>query len=183
MTTAPTSPEQTLPARQPRSWRRWLLIGSLALNALFIGAAASAFWRFGGPPHALQNVPGNLVAYVDTLPRAREQQLLPGGKQLRATIAPLRRDLREARREVIVAIGAEPFDKAAYERAQARLFEAETRLRNEQGQLLSNVFSNLTPDERRSYLRWHEHRRGHPRRGGGEDDAPPPPPPPPPKKQ
>lgn len=167
---------QTPSAAPPRrNWRRWLLIGSLAFNALFVGAAASAIWRFGGPPSVLQNVPGNLVSFVDTLPSAREKEVLPGGRELRATIAPLRRDLREARREVLAAIAATPFDTASYERAQTRLFEAETRLRNEQGQLLSAVLTKLTPEERRAYLRWHEHRRGHPRRGGGQrpDDDPP----------
>lgn len=170
MTEGNTPPAPEAPA-QPRGrrWTRWLLIGSLALNALFIGAAASAVWRFGGRPLAVQNIPGNLVSYVDTLPAAREREVLPGGVQLRGLIAPLRKELREARREVITAIGAAPFDKDAYERAQTRLFEAETRLRNEQGQILSSVLTNMTAEERRSYLRWHEQRRWHNRRGGPRD--------------
>ncbi|HRK17394.1 MAG TPA: periplasmic heavy metal sensor [Hyphomicrobiaceae bacterium] len=164
----PSAPE-TPASPRGRRWTRWLLIGSLALNALFIGAAASAIWRFGGRPLAVQNIPGNLVNYVDTLPPAREREVLPGGAQIRSVIAPLRRELREARRDVMAAIGTTPFDKDAYERAQMRLFEAETRLRNEQGQILSTVLSNMTAEERYSYLRWHEHRRGHQRRGYNRD--------------
>lgn len=157
-----------------KRWLKGVLVGSLALNVLFIGMAASAFWRFGGPSAFNQNVPGNLVAYVDTLPRGRERVLIPNGKDVRQTLLPLRRELREARRELLTTMAAEQFDRSAYERAQAKLFNAEFRLRGEQGTLLANVAANLTPEERRAYIRWHDHRRLQRRQAVGPDDENPP---------
>jgi hypothetical protein len=161
-------------------WRKWLFAGSLALNLLLLAAIGSAAWRFGGPHrHSVANVPGNLIAYASTLPRGRSG--LIDGNEFRQSVGPLRRELRDARNALFAAITAEPFNQEVYDQAQSRMFDAESRLRIQQGKFMSLIAAKLTPEERRAYLNWQEHRRNFRRRlfgrGTGQqnsDDAEPP---------
>ena len=133
-----------------------LLIGSLALNLLVAGMVAGAFWR--GSPAAILNATGaggaNLVGYVATLPSERRRDLMSKGQGLRKDMMPLRHDIREARRIVLQTLVAEPFDSQRFNEAQARLLDAEVRQRTALRQVVGDLAAGMTPDERRSFLRW-----------------------------
>jgi uncharacterized membrane protein len=147
-----------------RRWVKWLLIASLAFNALIIGAAASAFWRgrtLAGV-HVLSGS-GNLLNYVGSLPHERRRQVFGRMQPLRAEIQALRRSIREARQELFQTLTAEPFDKQRYVEAQGHLSEAEMKLRSSVQPLYAEIAASLSPQERRAFLRWRGERRG----GGG----------------
>ena len=103
------------------AWRRWpwgriVLVASLALNLLVVGAVAGAFWRHGG--ERSHGARGFAVPYVRALP----------GPERRALFAELRRGGQGdhgARRQaaygaVLAALRAEPFDPEAVASALAR---------------------------------------------------------------
>jgi uncharacterized membrane protein len=156
----------------PGRLRRWLkpaLIASLALNALFLGTVISAFVRHGGPLMAASaQSPGNLGAYVATLPTERGKALWLRAGDRRRIMMPLRQEVRRARREALALLTAEPFDKDRFTEAQTRLVEAEHRQRLAQRDMLAELASGLTVEERRAYIRW---RGAQPRGAAAADEV------------
>lgn len=160
------------------SWLLVVLFVSLAANLLVIGSVGTAMWRFRhGPPPPPAVMP-NLIGYASSLKGERFTAVRDATEPLRQKLRPLRQELRVLRNEVTAAISAEPFDNAAFEAAQARLSEREGQVRQAMTALYAEIARNLTPDERRAYSRWREHRRGPPP-SILEDEAPPPGGPPP----
>ncbi len=153
----------------PRRWPRYLLIASLALNALLIGAVARSLWHVraniaitGG------GVETSLPAFVSTLPPNRREELRRTGPLDRPGILrPLRMEVRQARMEAARLFVADPFDKAAFIAAQERLSDAENRLRSAIQRMLPEMGERMTAVERRNYLAWRNHYGWGPRRGGG----------------
>ena len=132
------------------------LLTSLALNALFIGGLASAFVRHN-PPAV---VPNNIGAYVQTLPGDRRRTIWSRTGDARKQMQPLRLEVRQARREVLNALVAEPYDKSRFVAAENKLIEAEQKHRLRQRDLLADIAETLTADERRGYIRWRPALRG-----------------------
>lgn len=162
-------PMRPAPGRAPR-WLLWLLFVSLALNLLIIGLVAGSAWRFrhGGPPHHSHWAPPNLIGYSMTLERSRHKALREVTSPMRHALKPLRREIHAARNEVTAAITAEPFNQTRFDAAQARLVELENRARQQTLALYAEIAKSLTPEERRAYQAWREHRR--PRGPGFFDD-------------
>lgn len=129
-----------------------------------IGGFVGAIWRHGGPPTFVQNVPGNLITYVDGISRYRERETSAKLKEYRRSLQPLRRSIQEARRDIITAVGQDPFDGANFLAAQKRLSDLENRFRTEQAPFLADLAGGLSVEERRGYGRWWDQRR---RRGHG----------------
>jgi len=153
----------TAPAAETRT-PRWLLVllfASLALNLLIIGLMAGTAWRFrhaGGPPVW---APPNLIGYSMSLDRERNRALRDATGSMRHALKPLRREIQQARNAVTDAIVADPFDQARFDTAQARLVELENKAREQTLALYNQIARNLTPEERRRYKAWREHRRPH----------------------
>jgi uncharacterized membrane protein len=148
-------------SRAPR-WLMPVLVGSLALNLLMIGAAGSLLWRsyFETPEGPLgRRVVSNVLGYAATLPPERVQELERLTKDERRKAWPLRRALLAARDEVNKALGAERLDRARFLTAQARLVEADQRSREASFELQSAIAFHLTPEERHGFLRWREQQR------------------------
>lgn len=147
--------------RAPR-WMLVLLFASLALNLLIIGLVAGSAWRFrhGGPPHHGW-APPNLIGYAMSLERGRSKALREVTGPMRHALKPLRREIHAARGEVTAAISAEPFDQARFDAAQARLVDLESKARQQALALYAEIAKTLTPEERRAYRSWREHRRPH----------------------
>jgi uncharacterized membrane protein len=143
---------------------RWLmpvLIGSLALNLIVIGAVGSLLWRgaeSNGAPLGRRVVP-NIVGYAVTLPPERVKELEELTKDEWQKVRPLRRALLEARDASNKALTAEPFDRERYFAAQARLVEADKASREAAFKLHSAIGIQLTPEERQGFLRWREQQR------------------------
>jgi uncharacterized membrane protein len=168
-----TSDTSQIVKKPPRASRgvRIALFASLALNALFVGGLVSAFVRHGGPNGpASPNAPNNIGAFVGTLPTERGSAVWKVAGEKRRALQPLRRQVRITRREVLAALTAEPFDREVFAAAQARLIEAEQKQRLAQRDIIVDIASSLTSEERRAYIRWRTPMRPG---SGGEDDEPP----------
>jgi hypothetical protein len=143
---------------------RWLmpvLVGSLALNLIVVGAAGSLVWRsyFGSREVLGRRVVSSVIGYSVTLASERVKELERLTKEERQKVLPLRRALLEARAEVNRALTAQPFDEARFLAAQARLVEADQRSRESSFKLQVALSLHFTPEERLGYLRWREKQR------------------------
>jgi len=158
--------------RSPRA-HRWMvttLVGSLALNLIVVGATVSVLWRqhfeppevrLLEPPEARSSgrAPMNVLSYAVTLPPERVKDLERRTEEEWRKVRPLRRALLVARDESIKALIAEPFERQRYLAAQSRLLVADQRSREAAFKLHSEIAINLTPEERRGFLRWREQQR------------------------
>ena len=158
MTAVVTDMTSTRPAR----WTMPVLVGSLALNLIVIGAIASLLWRGHADSTATplgRRVVPNIVGYAVTLPPERVSELERLTKDEWQQVRPLRRALLEARAETTKALTAEPFDKQRFLAAQARLVAVDQASREAAFKLHTAISVNLTPDERRGFPRWREWHR------------------------
>jgi len=147
--------------RTPR-WVAVTLVGSLALNLIVIGATVSYLWRrhFEPPEARLSGrVPPNVLGYAMTLPAERFKELESRTEEEWRRVRPLRRALLDARAESIKALATEPFDRQRYLAVQSLLLVADQRSREAAYKLHSEIVVNLTPEERRGFLRWREQQR------------------------
>jgi uncharacterized membrane protein len=144
--------------RAPR-WMLAALLLSLAVNLLIVGGIAGAMWRFRKPPAWAGVVTPNLLGYASTLPYERRKALWAATAEERHQLRPLRREVRAAREATIKALVADPFDKPRFLAAQAHQAEAENRARDAVRGLYSKLAEVLTPEERRAFPGWREHRR------------------------
>jgi hypothetical protein len=139
-----------------------VLIGSLAVNLIVIGAAASLLWRghLEVPAAPLgRRVVANVTGYAATLPPERVQDLERLTKVERKKAWPLRRELLSARDGVNKALAAEPFDRGRLLAAWTALVKADESSREASFELQRAITLHLTPEERHGFLRWREKQR------------------------
>jgi uncharacterized membrane protein len=164
----------TAPKRTSR-WIKVALIASLALNVLFIGTVAGAFWRGGPGPWAGRGA-GNIVGFIASLPPERRAELMQRSKALREQSRALRQAARQTTRDRVAALLAEPFDKQRFIDAQTRQIEADGKLRLMLRDIIAEAASGMSVAERRAFLNWRDRRVGP--QGSAErdipDDSPPP---------
>lgn len=138
-------------------WFNILLVGSLALNLLFIGGLAKAAWhhRHGG-----HGGPG-LMGFVRDLPPDRRQLIGDELKAARTAVQPMRETVRERWGEANAVLVEEPFDKTKYKTAMDRVTEAEVQLKNAIWAAMSETASKMSPEERRALHAWRDKRKKH----------------------
>lgn len=142
---------------------RWLwivLVSSVALNLLVLGAMASAWLRpveEGWPTRG--GLSRNIVSFVRSLPPERQQALREPIENAREKLRPLRRAVYRQRLLVSRLVVADPFDKAQFDAETSKLMQAETELRNAAQLPLSGVLATLTAEERKQLAAWDRHRR------------------------
>ncbi len=144
--------------------RRWLvmaLVVSLAVNMVLIGTAGGYLLRHstdlaGG---SVSPLAPNLLGYANSLPEHRRKDLWSRTVDERASVRPLRRALREAREEFLLALVAEPFDVARFAAAQDRLLDADRKAREVVHKLYAEIATNLTSAERRGFQPWRDRQR------------------------
>jgi len=123
---------------------RWLLLGSLALNLAFVGAAGAVAFRYSGPvPLATisridHNVTGRLDSLAASLPENDATLLRAQLRTDAVKIATAQADLRLSREEVRKNLRAEPFDAAAMRAA----LEANRVARDHFAQVLQNAIAS-----------------------------------------
>lgn len=115
-----------LPRTESGARLRWLLLGSLALNLFFMGAAGAVAFRYSSP------VPLTTIARIDHSLGGRLDRIaasLPPADadvmraQLRADaikVAAVQADLRLSQEDVRKSLRAEPFDADAMRAAMAK---------------------------------------------------------------
>lgn len=168
MTTAEAGPPPA--ARRAPRWMWIVLMISLAINLLVIGlgvGTAIAFRRHGLFWGA-SGMSADVVAFARGLPAERRLAVWDALAERRQGIRPAWRQVGQARREVLAALGTEPFDRARFAAAQARLLEAEAKARSASQELVAEIAARLTPSERQRLvsfrghgMRWRWRRRAH----------------------
>jgi uncharacterized membrane protein len=111
----------------------WLLLGSLALNLFFVGAAGAVAFRYTSPvplttvariDHSLV---GRLNRIADSLPPADADAMRAELRDDEVKIAAAQADLRLSQDEVRKSLRAEPFDADAMRGAMAENHAARDR--------------------------------------------------------
>ncbi len=136
-----------------RSWTRFILPISLALNLLFVGAIVGAGWmrnkhgaNFGGPPgfmvkHMLRHLPDEKQrSILDQIAGHREGQRSKS------------REIRGYRAEFEKALKGEPFNAELVRGAAKKMYVARGELVGTKMELLVDVLAQLTPQERRKIM-------------------------------
>ena len=148
------SPQETV---RKRRWMWPVLVISVALNLLIIGAIAGFIVRHRGPEGLFGGT--SLISYVRSLPRDRRRQLRPLLREAHQTLKPLRRNLRQARKVVDDSLRRETFSRDEYVRAVDRQLQALAALRKAASRAHATIAEKLSGAERRDYLEWRDHRR------------------------
>ncbi len=152
--------ETTRPPRFSPRTLRWVLIGSLALNVLVLGAVASTFCisHFGGPPHQAFKSPP-LLGFARTLPRERSDMIRQKVADAQPGLETARRGIRDARAAVRAALSAEPFDQSKFNAALDVIVDADTKEARAKATLFADIVLALTPQERIQLHEWLDKRR------------------------
>jgi uncharacterized membrane protein len=114
-----------LPGREGGGRLRWLLLGSLALNLFFAGAAGAVAFRYSSPvPLAtISRIDHSLVGRLDriaaSLPPADGELLRVQLREDAEKLAAAQADLRLSQDEVRKSLRAEPFDSDAMHAAMS----------------------------------------------------------------
>jgi uncharacterized membrane protein len=104
-----------------RSSSRWLLLGSLALNLFFIGAAVALAIRPPAPPPTWdRDVFVRVERLASALPPADADILRGNINADRAIIETTQREYRDAQNSIRATLRQEPFDAAAMQAAMAK---------------------------------------------------------------
>jgi len=114
-----------VPSAEGGAHWRWLLLGSLALNLFFVGAAGAVAIRYSGPvPLATvaridHSLAGRLDRIAAKLPPADAQLLRAQLRDEEIRVAAAEADLRLAQEDVRKSLRAQPFDADAMRTAMA----------------------------------------------------------------
>jgi uncharacterized membrane protein len=138
-------------------WLLAVLVVSLLLNGLVVGAVASR-WKalHAGPPVLGSSSNAQLFGFAVTLPQERRREIWKSVETDREAMRPLRQAVFAARDEARSALIAEPFDAERYAAAQRQLFEAEQKMRLRAVDIVQAIAKQLTPQERAAFVRWEE---------------------------
>jgi uncharacterized membrane protein len=104
---------------------QWLLLGSLALNLFFVGAAGAVALRYTSPVPlaAVSRIDHNLASRLDRiadgLPQADSEVMRAQLQRDARRVAAAQADLRLSREAVRKSLRAEPFDAEAMRAAMA----------------------------------------------------------------
>jgi uncharacterized membrane protein len=154
MMAMPASSDLGPPARAPRRWLWPLLVASLMLNLLVLGAIAGgamfAHRHMGPGPDG----PRGLQGFVRGLPKERREVLMAGTE--REAMRARRRELIAAQQAVLDAIAAEPLDKAALEAALKHASDVEAKMHEANMATFIAIAERMTPQERQRFKEWRE---------------------------
>jgi uncharacterized membrane protein len=138
----------------PSRTLRWAFLVSLALNLFFIGASAT---------HAVRNQiessghfkPGlRLDAMVDTLPPSDGAKLRAALDADMAKVAASHDAYRKAQDRARAALGAEPFDRVAFETALADIRARRQDLQQVLQTVVLKAAPDMSPEGRRRLGEW-----------------------------
>jgi uncharacterized membrane protein len=148
-------PREARVARRTPKWLLVVLVVSLLLNGLVLGAVASRWQAMNAAVPALgSSSNAQLFGFAVTLPVDRRREVWKAAEADRAAIRPLRQAVHAARDETRKTLLAEPFDAAHYADAQKRLFAAEQEMRLRALDVIQVIAKQLTPAERAAFARW-----------------------------
>ena len=122
-----------LPNIEGGSRVHWLLLGSLALNLFFVGAAGAVAFRYASPvplttvAHIDHSLVGRLNRIADSLPPTDADAMRAELRQDAVMIASAQADLRLSQEDVRKSLRAEPFNADTMRSAMAENHAARDR--------------------------------------------------------
>ena len=143
-------------------WLQLVLVLSLAVNLLIAGAVLGGAWvlRHGAGPlgSMRQLAAGSMVGpplarFIATLPPERRAELHDVIVQYQGAAADFNKSMAAARHEAADVLLAAPFDRAKFEAAAKRVFDAELAGRTAMIPVTGNIVEHLNGGERESFLR------------------------------
>lgn len=154
-----TETSQAGSARPAAGSRRlkYALIASLALNLLIIGAVIGTMYGYGRHGPRIGHPRGEdfgLMGLTRALPAERRKEIRKLLREDRTKLRPMFEDIRTARREAADKLAADPFDRAALERAISAASDKERALRQEAIGIFLGHAEGLSVDERRTLSDW-----------------------------
>lgn len=157
--------------KPPANRLRRVLIASLAINLLLVGAALGAIWR--ARHHGFPGFGNNLgmMGFVRQLPGDRQPVIRDQLITERQALRPLRREVRETWNAANAELAAEPFDKDKLQAAMAKSRAAAAKFDEAMSTALVSIAQKLSPDERRVLKEWRDHHRPHSFAMHGRRDA------------
>ena len=150
------------PARSdlPGRWLRLLLVLSLAVNLLIAGAVLGGAWvmRHGGGPGSMRPfaagpAAGPVGKFITMLPPERRSALHDVIAQYQGASGEFNKGMAAARHEAGDALLAAPFDRARFEAAVKRVYDAELSGRTAMIPATGSFVEHLNGAERESFLR------------------------------
>lgn len=160
-------------ASAPSAGRRWLLIGSLALNLLFIGGLG-ALWFKGppGPGHwGSSQTAFGMMRFSRDLPPERRNAVRQHLKEARQGLKDLRAELRAARLKAAEVLASPSYAPVQLKAALEAIASAENRMREAGSAALLKSIGELTPEERRRLAETWKRRLDKPQRRRATDSA------------
>ena len=156
-----------------RHWIAGVLVVSLALNLLGVGALA-ARWAKGGHPGPMAWA----MRDMDSDTRERVGEALRGGMQ---EVAPVRREFRQSQMELKRVVSSDPLDEAALSQALITLRDVSRRYQLQLHTIALDILPQLSSKQRRRAIHAllqagpggagrHDRKRNHPE---GERPRPP----------
>jgi len=139
-------------------WKKYLLIGSLALNVLVLGLMAGAFFKVGkvGPKFQEVSMQGPMIR---ALPEEK-RQMLRGSFMKRDTKSGDRRSAsRKVRSDFKAALTAVPFDPQALRDVFVAQREIRSRFIDSSDDVWIEVISGMTDAERATFANEVEFRK------------------------
>ena len=152
---------------KPQRWWRGLLVASLALNLLIAGAVLGGAWVMrlhGGPFGVMRHsaagpVVGPVGRFIGALPPERRSALREMIAQYQGASVEFNHGMAAARHDAADALLTTPFDRAKFETALKRVYDAELAGRTAMIPATGNVVEHLTGAEREMFLhmlRWQQ---------------------------
>ena len=146
------SDADTKPARKFK-WSKALLIGSLALNFLFIGLAAGSI-AFSKHKHAKGAAfgPGALGPIMRALPDEHRAELRGVFKKRHKDFRNTRRNVSAASEAIFAAVTSDPFDRDAFVTAVQERERAVVGISQQSHQIFADILEKMSLEERVAFV-------------------------------
>jgi len=135
----------------PSSGRRWLLVGSLALNLLFLGGLAALWWKGPMPGYGYlgpSQTAFGIMRFSRDLPPERRDAVRRHLKDARIELRGLREELLAARRNATEVLNSADYTPEKMRAALDAIAAADQRIRDRGTDALVNAIGELAPEER-----------------------------------
>jgi uncharacterized membrane protein len=142
---------------------RWLLLGSLALNLLFVGAAGAVAYRYSGPAPSTpltnvarieHNLAGRIDRIAESLPPSDAEIMRSEIRAEEMKVATAQADLRLSQEEVRNSLRANPFDSNAVRTAMADNRAARENFDRVLHEMIASAATRMSPAGRDTLANW-----------------------------
>ena len=137
-----TDPQQTAPKTR-RRWTRWLLIGSLALNLLVIGALVGFAVRGPVPKYGAAPVLPGALSLLRAVPDSHRGVVRDALRDHRESLRAQRGDVNQMRQAFLSEIEKDPLDRSELERLLASFGDIESGISSKGRAILLQVVLDM----------------------------------------